>query len=64
LSILNLVEALIFGLFTAIMMWDQLSAIFENTTYIDSLQGKKGQKVCFIQLGERIPLPIMCVINM
>jgi hypothetical protein len=42
LCILNFIEAIIFGLFCAIMLFDQLSAIFENTPGIDALQNKKG----------------------
>eukprot|EP00474_Spongospora_subterranea_P000962 CRZ01420.1 hypothetical protein [Spongospora subterranea] len=38
LVFLNLFEAVLFGCFVAVMLWDQLSAIFENTPYIDKLQ--------------------------
>jgi hypothetical protein len=44
LCILHFIEAVVFGLFCAIMMWDQLSAIFENTPGIDALQERKGQR--------------------
>lgn len=43
LCILNFIEAIIFGLFCTIMMWDQLSAIFDNTPGIDALQNKQGK---------------------
>lgn len=36
----NFVEAIVFGLFTIIMLFDQLSAIFENLPGIDALQNK------------------------
>ena len=38
----NFVEAIIFGLFVCIMMWDQLTAIIANTPGIDARQNKKG----------------------
>jgi len=41
-SILTFIEALIFGLFTIIMMFDQLSAIFDNTPGIDAIQQRRG----------------------
>ncbi|CEO96206.1 Palmitoyltransferase [Plasmodiophora brassicae] len=41
-SMLNMFEAVLFGCFVSVMLWDQLSAIFENTPYIDKLQGIKG----------------------
>jgi len=44
LCVVNFVEALIFGLFVSVMMWDQIAAIFENTPYIDSLQRKQFEK--------------------
>lgn len=44
-GILNFVEAIIFGMFTIIMTFDQIGAIFDNTPYIDSIQGKRGEKV-------------------
>jgi len=44
LCVVNFVEALIFGLFVGIMMFDQISAIFDNTPGIDALQNKHGQK--------------------
>lgn len=40
-SILLMVEAVLFGSFTTVMMFDQLSCIFESNTYIDRLKGKK-----------------------
>jgi hypothetical protein len=43
LCVLNFIEAIIFGLFCLIMLWDQLSAIFDNTPGIDALQQKKGE---------------------
>jgi hypothetical protein len=33
---------MLFGLFTIVMMVDQLQAIFDNTSYIDSLKSVKG----------------------
>jgi len=47
-------EALLFGLFTAGMLCDQISSICANQTKIDYLQGKKfGRKSSFISnLGE------------
>jgi len=36
------IEAIIFGLFCCIMLWDQLSAIFENTPGIDAMQNRRG----------------------
>ena len=69
LCIVNFVEALVFGLFCAIMMADQLAAILDNTPGIDALQGKKGerrgryQSLCTV-MGERIGwrwlLPVAC----
>ena len=69
LCIINFVEALVFGLFCAIMMADQLNAIFDNTPGIDALQGKKGERrgryssLCTV-MGERIGwrwlLPVAC----
>lgn len=43
-SIIVFIEALVFGLFTSIMFFDQLSAIFENTPGIDAMQNKKGEQ--------------------
>lgn len=43
LCVLCFIEAIIFGLFCLVMMYDQLSAIFENTPGIDALQNKKGE---------------------
>lgn len=31
-----------FGIFTIIMLFDQLSAIFDNTPYIDAIQNRRG----------------------
>jgi len=39
--VLNFVEAIMFGLFVTIMMFDQLTVVYDNTTYIDKLQGRK-----------------------
>jgi len=44
LCVVTFIEALIFGLFVFIMMFDQFSAIFDNTPGIDALQNKHGQK--------------------
>lgn len=44
LCVVNFVESLVFGLFVIIMLFDQLTAIFENTPGIDALQQKKGIK--------------------
>jgi len=44
LAIICFVEALVFGLFVIIMMFDQFSAIFDNTPGIDQLQHRKGEK--------------------
>lgn len=44
LSMILGMEAVLFGLFTIIMMWDQVSSIFENTPYIDRLQNRRGAK--------------------
>jgi len=44
LCVLNFIEALIFGLFVCIMMFDQFSAIFDNTPGVDALQNKHGPK--------------------
>jgi len=53
LCILNFIEAIIFGLFVCIMMWDQLSAILSNTPGIDAKQNKKGeQREWYISLCE------------
>jgi len=41
-TILNFIEGILFGLFTFIMLYDQLSAIFSNTPYIDKIKGRKG----------------------
>ena len=40
----NFMEAIIFALFTCIMFFDQIGSIFDNTPYIDMIQGKKGVK--------------------
>eukprot|EP01006_Ploeotia_vitrea_P024107 TRINITY_DN56837_c0_g1_i2.p2 TRINITY_DN56837_c0_g1~~TRINITY_DN56837_c0_g1_i2.p2 ORF type:complete len:385 (-),score=161.00 TRINITY_DN56837_c0_g1_i2:39-1193(-) len=42
LCVINFVEALVFGLFVAVMLFDQLQAIFENTPGIDALQNRRG----------------------
>jgi len=47
------IEALLFGLFTACMLCDQLSSITSNQTKIDALQGKTfGKSSFFSNLGE------------
>lgn len=43
-SILNFIEAILFGLFVLVILCDQLGAIFDNTPGIDALQGKVGKK--------------------
>jgi len=42
--VLNFVEAIMFGLFVTIMLFDQLSVVFDNTTYIDKLKGNSKNK--------------------
>jgi len=42
LAIICFVEALVFGLFVIIMMFDQFSAIFDNTPAIDAMQNRHG----------------------
>lgn len=49
LCVVNMIEGILFGLFTAIMTWDQLSAISENTPYIDRLKGRKGKQRTFYE---------------
>jgi len=44
LLILNFVESIVFGLFTIVMLFDQISAISENTPYIDKLKGHLGTR--------------------
>jgi len=44
LCVINFIEAVIFGLFVSIMLWDQMSAIYENTPGIDALQHRMGPK--------------------
>jgi len=44
LAIICFIEAIIFGLFVIIMMFDQFSAIFDNTPGIDALQNRHGIK--------------------
>jgi len=44
LAIICFIEAIIFGLFVIIMMFDQFSAIFDNTPGIDALQNRQGIK--------------------
>jgi len=46
MSILTFIEAIIFGLFVIIMLFDQIQAIFENTPGIDALQNRTGESVC------------------
>lgn len=43
MCILNFIEAIIFGLFTMMMMWDQLTAIRDDLPGIDALQNKKSK---------------------
>jgi len=45
LAIICFIEALVFGLFVVIMMFDQFSAIFEGVTAIDQLQNRQSTKV-------------------
>jgi hypothetical protein len=35
----------VFGLFTAIMMFDQLSALFDGTSTIDQIKGNQKQTI-------------------
>ena len=42
--VLALVLVLIFAMFTACMLWDQFRALYDNTPYIDRLQGRRGRK--------------------
>ena len=42
--VLSLVLVLIFAIFTACMLWDQFRALYDNTPYIDRLQGRRGRK--------------------
>lgn len=44
LCVLNLIEGILFGLFTFIMLFDQITAILANTPYIDQIKGKRGAK--------------------
>lgn len=44
-GVLMFMEALLFGLFTAVMLFEQVYAILDNTPKIDMLQGKQGEKV-------------------
>ena len=44
LCIVNFIEAVVFGLFCLIMMFDQLTAILDNTPGIDALQNRQGAK--------------------
>jgi len=46
---LLLMESLLFGLFTACMLCDQMSSILSNRTQIDRLQGKEFEKNSFFQ---------------
>jgi palmitoyltransferase ZDHHC3/7/25 len=47
-SIITFIIALLFGLFVSIMLFDQLSAIYENTPGIDMMQNRKGKKQSFM----------------
>lgn len=42
LGIILMFEAILFGLFTIIMLFDQFQAIFDNTPYIDALKNIRG----------------------
>jgi hypothetical protein len=42
IAICNAMESFLFGMFTIIMLVEQIQAIFENTGYIDSLKNIKG----------------------
>jgi hypothetical protein len=53
-SVLNAVEAVIFGIFTIAMGCDQADAVAENTNYIDRLQKKKGKEQTYMQSLEDI----------
>jgi hypothetical protein len=53
-TICNVIEAIIFGIFTIAMGCDQAEAIAENTNYIDRLQKKKGDKQTLLQSMEDI----------
>jgi hypothetical protein len=53
-SICNVIEALIFGIFTIAMGCDQAQAVAENTNYIDRLQKKKGEKQTILRSMEDI----------
>lgn len=53
LCVLNFVEAVVFGLFCLIMLWDQVSAILENTPGIDAMQNRKGEaRAWYVSLQE------------
>lgn len=45
LSVICFVESIIFALFIIIMIYDQITAIFDNTPQIDQLQNRRGDKV-------------------
>ena len=53
-TICNVVEALIFGIFTIAMGCDQAEAIAENTNYIDRLQKKRGEQQTLLQSMEDV----------
>jgi ABC-type microcin C transport system permease subunit YejB len=44
IAICNAMEAFLFGMFTVIMLVEQIQAIFENVSYIDSLKNVKGNQ--------------------
>ena len=54
MTICNVVEAVIFGIFTIAMGCDQAEAIAENTNYIDRLQKKRGERQTLLQSMEDI----------
>ena len=47
--VFNFIEALIFGTFVCIMIYDQFDALLHDLPYIDKLQGKKGSKRTYLQ---------------
>eukprot|EP00946_MAST-07B_sp_MAST-7B-sp1_P004525 g4525.t1 len=53
-SVLNAVEAVIFGIFTIAMGCDQADAVAENTNYIDRLQKKRGKQQTYMKSLEDI----------
>lgn len=51
---LNLLEAIVFGLFICIMMFDQLSAILDNSTNIGQLKGERGRPIATRRALEKV----------